>query len=378
MRIGVNALYLLPGGVGGTEIYLRNLLRAMASVDPRDTFYVFTNRETPSTLVPPAVNFIHEPRELRASNRPLRLVAEQTLLPLAAKRLRLDCMFNPGFTAPALAPCPNVTVFHDLQHKRHPEHFRWFDLPAWNFFLNLSVRRSEMIVVDSESTKADLMRFYGVPESRIRVALLGVEPEFFSIYDRRTATEPLLLCVSTLHPHKNLKSLIRVFARFRENHPEWRLVLAGMRGFQTGVVESLITSLQLEEAVVVTGWIPRLELYDFYRRARAFVYPSTFEGFGLPVVEAMAAGVPLACSDIEPLRSIVGDAAIRFNPHDDESMLRAIEQVTSSSDLVARGRERAHLFTWEECARRTLDAIYTATGADLPVELSRPSSSRDI
>ena len=120
LRIGVNALYLIPGGVGGTEIYLHNLLRAMAALDSTNIWYVFTNIETSRDLTPIARNFVQVSLGVRAVRRPMRLLWEQTGLPFQARQLGLDCLLNPGFTAPVLSPCPNVTVFHDLQHKRHP------------------------------------------------------------------------------------------------------------------------------------------------------------------------------------------------------------------------------------------------------------------
>src|SRR5438477_6501482 len=124
-RIGVNALYLIPGGVGGTEIYLRNLLRAFAEFDNHNEYVVFTNRETGADLVPKQSNFEWAPQPVRASFRPARILWEQIGLPLAVRNRCIDVLFNPGFTCPTLSACPNVTVFHDLQHKRHPEHFRW-------------------------------------------------------------------------------------------------------------------------------------------------------------------------------------------------------------------------------------------------------------
>ncbi|MBC8167165.1 MAG: glycosyltransferase family 4 protein [Bryobacteraceae bacterium] len=377
LRIGINALYLIPGSVGGTEIYLRNLLQAMAALDHESTFFVFTNRETDSGLVPPSSHFIEIRQPIRAANRPLRLAWEQTFLPLEARKLRLDCILNPGFTAPVITHCPNVTVFHDLQHKRHPEHFRWFDKPAWDLFLGLAVRRSRMLIADSEATRDDLIRYYNVNPSRVRVALLGVEDEFFSIAAVRGPVRPYLLCVSTIHPHKNTIRLVRVFDRFRRERPEFRLVLAGLRGFQAPEVERQIAELNLTDCVKMTGWIPRVEIYDLFRHAAAFVYPSTFEGFGLPVIEAMAAGVPLACSDIEPLRSITGDAAVKFDPHSDEDMLAALHRVVSNPDTVEPARVRARQFTWRHCAEETLAAIRSAvTGEDPPAESSYRSLSR--
>ena len=214
MRVGVNALYLIPGGVGGTEVYLRNLLRALAEVDRANEYVVFTNRETGRDLVP--ASFTHAPLAVRATNRPARLIYEQTALAHHARRHRIDVMFNPGFTAPAFPGCPNVTVFHDLQHKRHPEYFRRFDLPAWNLFLALSIRRSAMLIAVSEATAQDLKRFYSVPDTRIAVVPHGVVPAFYEI---SRAPERFFLCVSTLHPHKNHENLLAAFAQFRKEQP---------------------------------------------------------------------------------------------------------------------------------------------------------------
>jgi len=354
MLVGVNALYLIPGGVGGTEIYLRNLLRALAAVDHANQYVVFTNRETGPDLVPPS--FTHAPLPVNATNRAARLLYEQTGLAMEARRRRLDVMFNPGFTAPAFPGCPNVTVFHDLQHKRHPEYFRRFDLPAWNLFLALSIRRSNVLVAVSELTGEDLKRFYHVDDDRVVVAPLGVEPEFYAV--ERSAPEPFFLSVSTLHPHKNLDNLLFAFARFREERPDFRLVMTGVRGFHTAAVESRIRELGLQDSVTLSGWIPRTELYDLFRRATAMIYPTMFEGFGLPVIEAMAAGLPLACSNIEPLHSIVDGAAIEFPPQDVDAMVTTMRRLTADTrDLVERGRQRAACFTWEETARKTVAAI---------------------
>jgi glycosyltransferase involved in cell wall biosynthesis len=355
LRIGVNALYLIPGGVGGTEIYLRNLLLGLAEIDRENEYFVFTNRETGADLVPNAPNFTHAPQPVNAVFRPARLIWEQTALPLAALRLKLDRLFNAGFTAPTVGPCPSITVFHDLQHKRHPEHFRWFDLPFWDMFLYGAAMRSSMLVAVSEATKQDLMRFYKLPASKIRVAPHGVEREFFQIRNEPDTQNPYLLCVSTLHPHKNLERLIRVFSEFRKECPQYGLVIAGLRGFHAEALEKIA-----DEHVRLTGWIPREELYPLFGGASAFIYPSTFEGFGMPVLEAMAAGVPLACSSIEPIRSIVHSDALLFEPEDEVGMLAAMKLAVSDPALRGAGRERASQFTWQAAARETLAAI---TGA---------------
>jgi glycosyltransferase involved in cell wall biosynthesis len=363
MRIGVNALYLIPGGVGGTETYLRALLAALAVIDSVNDYYVFTNRETGSDLVPAQPNFRHEPQSVRAVNRVARLVWEQTMLPRAALARGLDVLFNPGFTSPLVFPRPQVTVFHDLQHKRHPEYFRWFDLPAWNFFLSGSARVARTLLADSNATAADLERFYGMRPPKVVTIPLGVGSEFFAL-DSRRRPEPFVLAVSTLHPHKNLDGLLRAFALFRKTRPDYRLVVCGLHGFFTAQLQALRDELCLGESVVFPGWIAKQDLLDLYARAMAFIYPSRFEGFGLPVLEALAAGVPSACSRVEPLDSNAADAALKFDPNDPQEIAAAIERLVSDASLratlSAAGPVRASAFTWQATAEATLTALLKA------------------
>lgn len=384
MRIGVNALYLIPGGVGGTEIYLRSLLDALAGVDRKNQYLLITNLETGSRLGPSAPNFSVLSQPVRARLRPLRLLWEQLWLPAVALQYRLDVLFNPGFTAPALVPCPSVTVFHDLQHKRHPEYFRWFDLPFWRLFLYQSARTSTALVAVSEATRRDLEIFYPWARGKIHVIPHGVDPRCFQIARERrdgnpapsatqatsqtgrTGDQRLILCVSTLHPHKNIPALIRAFARLQPQRSPYRLVVAGMFGFDTDRVLKEIENRGVQSLVRLTGWISRDELYSYYRQAWACIYPTRFEGFGLPVLEALAAGIPTACSDIEPLRTLVGDAALLFNPENEEAIYKALcaiaEDAALRKELAERGPEQAKRYSWEEAARKTLHLFATVAG----------------
>jgi len=342
----------IPGGVGGTEIYLRHLLAALAGIDAGHEYFVFTNRETGADLVPSG--FRRLPQPLRARFRPARILWEQLALPLAARRV--DVLLNPGFTAPILCACPMVTVFHDMQHKRHPENFRRADLPVWRLLLWAAARRSALVLADSEATRRDVLRYYRLAETRVRTVPLGVDPAFFRL--PRRAREPLLLAVSTLHPHKGLDGLLEVFAEFRRRRPEFRLVVAGLRGFHAQALEARRRRLGLETAVEFTGWIPREQLYELYARAWAFVYPSTFEGFGLPVLEALAAGLPTACSRIEPLATHAGDAAVLYEPGELlPAMARIVEDEALRARLAAAGPARAAQFSWTATARATLQAL---------------------
>jgi glycosyltransferase involved in cell wall biosynthesis len=344
-RIGVNALYLIPGGVGGTEIYLRNLLAALAGIDKVNHYVVFTNRETGSDVVPAQANFVNAKQAVRATFRSARIVWEQLVLPFQVRKHKLDVLLNPGFTAPLLCPAPMVTVFHDLQHKRHPEYFRWFDLPFWRFFLWASAQRSRGLIAVSKATGDDLLKFY---RKKSCIIPHGVERNFFEVAKRREPRD-YILCASTTHPHKNLDRLLRAYAG-TNGLP--RLVITGVRGFAAEQVEKLAGN-----SVRITGWIPREELYELFRCARGFIYPSTFEGFGMPVLEAMAAGVPFACADIPPLREMARDCAIYFDPLDDGAIREVLVRLSTETLPTEAASRRATEFTWEKAAKATLDYL---------------------
>jgi glycosyltransferase involved in cell wall biosynthesis len=347
MRIAVNALYLLPGGVGGTEIYLRSLLAALEEIGA--DLRVITNIETGPLGRNPVV------ANVRAENRAARIRFEQFRLPSLVSGA--DVLLNPGFTAPIAARIPQVTVFHDLQHKRHPEYFRWFDLPAWRFLLWASARRSARLIAVSEATRDDLLRYYPfLRAGRIDVVPHGVDQRFFDLRAGRAPAD-FLLCPSTTHPHKNHAALLRVFAGLRREYPSLRLVLTGVRGFAQSEVETAVRELDIGDAVDVRGWAPREEIYELFRTARALVYPSRFEGFGMPVAEALAAGLPVACSGIEPLRSIAAGCAHLFPPEDEEAMRAAILAALAAGPPPAP----AHL-TWHAAAERTLASLASAAG----------------
>jgi len=362
LSIGVNALFLIPGGVGGTEVYLRNLLIAFARKASGHRFVVFINQETGPDLVPKHPNFHTVQTGVAATSRPRRILYEQTLLLRDAATANIDVLFNPGFTAPHFLPRPNVSLIHDLQHHHHPEYFKPNDLKAWRLLVWAAARGSRRLVTVSEASREDIHAVYNVPLDRIHTAEPGVEPSFFQL--TRKAEEPLILCVSTLHPHKNIERLVDAFAAFRAKRPEYKLVLAGMPGFHGDAVLRRIAHHALEPHVTLTGWIARSAIMDLYGRARIAVFPSTFEGFGMPVAEAMAAGVPLVTSDIRPMKDIAAGSALLFPPNDTEALTAAMEQFAASPSIRAahasRARKRAAIYTWDRAAGIILDALQKA------------------
>ena len=372
LRIGVNALYLIPGGVGGTEIYLRNLLSALAAIDRRNIYYVFTNRETGGDLSPAAENFHTVGGIVPARVRPLRLLWEQTVLPLQGLGRGLDVVFSPGFTVPLASPARKLTVIHDLQHKRLPRNFGAVERQAWNFAVWSAIRASDRLVTPSEHVKADLAHVYAVPQDRVNVIPHGVEESFFGLKENTAYGEELLaeakipdrrylLAVSTLHPHKNWERLLEAYGKLAGEGLEEHLVIAGSPGKSWDTIVDRVKTGGLRERVHLVGWTPRPVLAALFKYAEALVFPSMFEGFGIPVIEAMAAGLPVACSDIPVLRETAEDGAIFFDPLSVDQIVEAVTRVLSDAalrnQLVDRGYIRAAGLTWRAAAERTLAAL---------------------
>lgn len=344
MRIGLNLLYLVPGAVGGTEIYARHLVSALAALRPDDDFVAFAGEEAAPTLdLPSNVEVRRLP--VKAANKPLRIAAELALLPVAAGRARVDLLHSVGTTSPLVTGCPSVVTIHDLIYEHFPATFPSASRLGLKALVGPGARRATRVHAISEFTKRDVMERLRVPEERIDVVLngygiappSGVTPA--GEVRRRFgigADERIVLCVSAALEHKNLKRLIEAMERV-----DARLVVAGHAGRE-----------KLEGATF-TGWVDDADLEGLYALADAAVYPSLFEGFGMPALEAMARGVPLACSNATSLPEVTGDAAVLFDPRDVGAMRAAIRRVLDDPppDLVERGRERAGGFTWERCAR---------------------------
>jgi glycosyltransferase involved in cell wall biosynthesis len=378
LRIGVNALYLIPGGVGGTEIYLRNLLAGLADIDTRNQYIVYLNRETGLDLCPAQPNFAPVETDVKATFRPGRLLWEQTGLAREANTAELDVLFCPGFTMPYFGRGARVTVIHDLQHKRHPENFGWLERKAWDFFVAMSIRESRALITVSDSSREDIIRLYGRSADSIHVIRHGVEGEFFGLREDESFAPTIpqsaglpdcryLLAVSTVHPHKNWATLIGAYARLRKTGVEHHLAICGLPGKSSADLRALIQQQGLGEFVHILGWLPRRTLIGMFKFAEALVFPSAFEGFGMPVAEALACGLPLVCSDIPPLRETADGCAAFFDPSSEEALAEAVLSTLANSELrakrVAAGLERAKTFTWSRAAEKTLSVFLEAARA---------------
>jgi glycosyltransferase involved in cell wall biosynthesis len=370
VRVGLNVLHLVPRETGGGELYVRRLIPALLEAGQGLELVVFAGHEAaPSFAAEPwasEVELVHVP--VRSRSRPRRVLAEQTLLPRAARRACVDLLHNVQNTAPAMPRIPQVTTILDVIYKRYPETHAGALAAGVALLVPLAARRSRRILTLSESAKDDIAHYLHVAPDRIDVTPLGPglgdgvapvdEGELRSRHELGDA--PIILTVSAKRPHKNLERLLEAIALVHAD-PEPVLVAPG---YET-VFEPELRQ-QAGERVRFLGWVDEDELEGLYRAATCFIFPSLAEGFGLPVLEAMARGVPVACSRIGPLEEVAGEAALYFEPTDTRDMSHAIESLLAHEELRRRladaGRGRARHFSWARTAEATLSSYERALG----------------
>lgn len=371
MKIGINALYLIPGRVGGSEIYLRRLLSALSRIDQDNQYVVFSNRESRGTFEL-GENFIEHHCPVRALIRPHRIAWEQLVLPWRARQHRLDVLHSPGFVAPLFAPCPSVITVLDLIYLEFPQTFPFLARQWMRFLVRHSSRRARRIIALTGYSRDEILWGLDVPHWKIRSIYLGggedrmVPPgpgEAEAVLQKHRIRTPYLLTVSASHPHKNLIRLLEAYYRLPEKDA-YQLVIVGVRHNRYGAeVARAVERLDLSERVVFTGWVEEREKEIIYSRAALTVFPSLLEGFGLPILESMRYQVPVACSDLPSLAEVAGEAARLFDPYSLDSITDAIHECLNNQPLrrrlIEKGLRHSAAFTWDETARQTLE-VYRA------------------
>lgn len=369
MLVGLNALFLIPGKVGGTEMYVRKLVHALAKAAPDDEFLVYIGREAAGTFEALPRNVREVPCAFTAEHRVARIAFEQVQLPWLARRDRLDVLHSLGYTAPLVVGCPSVVTLHDLNYHFHPEDWTRASLWANRALIPLVARRATRVLAISQSSRAAIRDVLRVPDDHIDVVYHGVDgnlpaPEeatLRAVREKLDLRGDYLLTVTASHPHKNLDGLLAAYRLLDAPPP---LVIVGIRGRDHARVAAAASDSR--GRIIVTGWIEADELAALYHGARAFVFASRYEGFGFPVLEAMSAGVPVASSMATSLAELIDDAAETFDPDRPDAIARAIERVwrddARRAELMERGRRRASEFRWDRCARETLAVYRRALG----------------
>lgn len=307
-----------------------------------------------------------------------RIAWEQTVLPVAAARCGAQVVHGLVNVLPLAAVQPGVVTVHDLSFVRTPERLPPLKRAYQTRLCAWSVARAAQVIAVSQQTADDLAAWLDIPPERITVVHNGVAASFVPGQATANAAfrrehklpERYVLYLGTLEPRKNLEVLLQAFASWRDRAgtpgQDVALVLAGAKGWYYETIFATATRLGLAQQVIFPGFIPGQELPAWYQAAAVFVYPSIFEGFGLPVLEAMACGVPVLCSRTASLLEVAADAAVTFVPGDVEALAAALQAVLSqpalAAALSARGQQRAALFSWRRCAQETLSVYDRVIG----------------
>ena len=362
MRIGIHAAGLLPYRTG-RECYVQALLGELARLDRENEYDILVSPANRHLFERPESNF--HLVEMRLPRLPSRRLWENAYLRFAAQARRLDLIHLVESPLPFYQPTKALATVHDILPVLYPEHFPLKGRAYYQNALFTGTKRLRSIITVSERTKRDLVVRLQLEPRRIHVTYPGVEPRFAPITDQQLLAdvrrkyrlpESFILYVGTLEPRKNVGRLLSVFRRLREKGLNQSLVLAGGKGWLCDDV--LDAAKQMAGSVRLTGFVADEDLPALYNAADMFVFPSLYEGFGTPPLEAMACGLPVVCSNRASLPEVVGDAALSVDPEDGEAFGDAIWELAHDESLRQRLREaglaRARLFSWERTARGTL------------------------
>ncbi len=368
-HVALNA-HLLFGGASyrsaGIHQYIHNTLKHLPAAAPDFDFTVLVGAGRPEMARASVI------RSRWPTHRPLvRILWEQLAQPWALARLRPDLLHSLAFASPLTGAPPTVVTVYDLSFRLFPENFPALQRLYLSTLTAISCRRARRVIAISESTKRDVVRLLGVSAERVEVAYPGVDPRFRPLpraeveaFRTRHSLPPhFLLYLGTLEPRKNLTTLIEAFARLRSQSPisHLHLILAGAKGWFYQSLFEQVARLGLRERVLFPGYLPADDLPLWYNACAVFVYLSSFEGFGMPVAEALACARPVVTSNVSSLPEAGGDAALLTSPGDVDALVAALSRaLTTGDELAARGPEHAARFTWPATARRTVETYRKA------------------
>ena len=372
MHVGLNLVFLVPGETGGMEVYARELIPELVLAAPNTRFTAFVNREAGAARGAPWGDLIQAVTvPVLARNRIEWVRGEQQLLPRLATRAGVDLVHSLASTSPVWGRFRRVVTIHDLAYRLVPEAHLGLAGLGMRVLVPLAAHRSHRVLVDATCTRADLHRLLRVSPAKVDVVPLGIgtgpratpmpEPKLRAHLG--AGSRQIVLSVSAKRPHKNLARLIGALRLI----PAARRPLLVLPGYSTAHEHELrqrAKTLAVANDVRFLGWVNPAELEGLYAAASCFVFPSLLEGFGLPVLEAMARGLPVACSSRGALAEVAGDAALRFDPESEPQIAAAIERLLTDAPeakrLRAAGRERAARFSWKSTAEGTLAAYARA------------------
>ncbi|MFH1846633.1 MAG: glycosyltransferase family 1 protein [Candidatus Omnitrophota bacterium] len=368
MRIGINARYLQNTRTGIAR-YVYSLLANLKKVDAGNEYVLFLGGSRLVLDDIESLGFLNDVSKMPTTNQILKIVWQHFYVPKRIKDLAIDVFHEPTFIAPYFKRCPTVVTIHDLAYKFLPDCYTLRNRLYLDLLMKKSINTSDKVIVISENTKKDVLLNFDIKEQKVEVLPLSVDESFYPIADRKEEqlasvkskygiTQDFILTVSLISPRKNLVNLIRAFAKLKKMKASLhQLVIVGKKGWLFKKIFEEVVACGYEKDIIFCDFVSHEDLVKLYNAAEVFVYPSLYEGFGLPLLEAMACDCPVVASNISSIPEVCADAAILFDPHNFVEIANAIGQVLTESSLkkslIEKGRIRAAFFSWRKTAEGT-------------------------
>lgn len=371
LRIGINARYI-QRQITGIERYTLELIKNIEKIDTKNRFVLFYNKHEKIPKITKSQNFTDYISRFPTKNVFFRILWEEMYLSQEIKSKRIDVFHGPSFVVPMIKPknCRYVITIHDLSWFYYPESFTFFNKLFFRVFLPNSIKKADVIIADSRSTKNDIIKFYGVNPEKIKVIYLGIDKDFCRPSDAAKNSlilrkyglpEDYILSIGSLLPRKNIVNIIRAFYDLKKKGLKEKLVIIGKKAWLYEQIFSIIKDFNIREEVIFTGYVEDKNLPYLYSSAKLLLFPSFYEGFGLPILEAMSCGCPVITSKVSSMPEVAGDAALLVDPKNIGQISKSIEKLIKDEslrkDLINRGYEQAKKFSWEKTANETL-AMY--------------------
>lgn len=364
MRIALNLLYLIPDVVGGTQTYAMELIRALAALDTQNEYLLLVNREAAQLPLVDAPNFRRVVCPVQARRRPVRYAWEQSVLPALLLARRVQLVHSLGYVGPLATPCRHVVTIYDLNYLGHQSLMTSARRNVLSKIVPRVAHAADHVLTASEFSRQQIAQHIGLPPDKITVTLggtrtLGSETsgDWSEIARNYGIVGPYAIAFGSRQPHKNLERLLEAFTCIQADVPH-TLVLVGHLPEGTDL-RTQIAKAGLASRVIVTGYVPDAHVMPLIANADLFVFPSLYEGFGLPALDAQGAGVALACSTAGSLPEVAGAGAVYFDPCSVEEMAAKMRLCLTNpelrTELVAKGKTNLARFSWQQTARLTLD-----------------------
>jgi glycosyltransferase involved in cell wall biosynthesis len=366
MIIGVDGNEANVENKVGVSVYTSNLLAYFQSHATESVQFIVYLRELPQRDLPKETVFF----KYKIVWGPV--LWSQLFLPLYLWKLKffgqkLDVFFSPAHYIPRFCPFKTVVTIHDVSYLYFPEEFLKKDLYQLTKWTQYAIQRSEKIIAVSKTTKKDLMREYAIPENKIQVIYNGYEnsKSLTTNYHLPTTSSPYFLYVGTIQPRKNISLLIKSFAQFHKNHPTFKLIIAGKKGWLYEKIFQEAAQYECKDSILFLGFVSDKEKAQLYKNAVAFILPSLYEGFGIPLLEAMSYNCPVLSSFSSSLPEIGGEACLYFDPKNSSDLVEKMEIITTQKDtrttLITAGKKRIKIFSWNVTGEKTLQALIMTT-----------------